>query len=545
MKKNILKIIIFILILTPLISHASVTVTTENATDIKSTETKLNGTLHKILTYIDTYVYFKYLDSTTTTVPTSCSNFPVSLKTPYLYMTQSGIRPFSYKITNLKPSTKYYYCAATYGINPISYGVIKSFTTTACPTCTPTTSPTVTTTTAGNFTYDGAMFSGILKGIATPDLALNPKLPTTVYFRYSDMEVPPVFCNDIYGNNMVSTKDIPLDPNLSNQNFDQTINNLKESTIYYYCAIVSNKNKIAYGEVNSFQTPPCPTCKKTTVTTAEAVVPNQTSAWLKGTYSSTVPIKTFFEYKKDTSTNEISIGGNSQSKDFWTKINSSEQAHHSNSYGNLSFLLSGLTPGTKYNFRLTAETTKLPLEITNGNTMNFTTKSSGTSGLVFVPETSPLGAVELNNILNPGGAFGQSATNLNGTTLVQNGEATLGQIATPPADAVVRYHEGIEIVLVRQIMANPDLAKRYGYVEGANLENFAWNLADLFARIFGYVGENGKEIRVTVPDMAAYQVLLVGNKLTIYEYFNNRIVNIQSMTESLRNTYEYEYYFRK
>ena len=121
----------------------------------------------------------------------------------------------------------------------------------------------------------------------------------------------------------------------------------------------------------------------------------------------------------------------------------------------------------------------------------------------------------------------------------------LGDIATPPNLALVHYHEGIETVLQRQIVANTELAESYGYQPSASIETFAWDLADLLARTFGYVGTNRKEIRVITPDIAAYQLYMNNGILTIYEYYNGKIVNIQKMTDTLRNKYQYEYYFTK
>jgi hypothetical protein len=121
----------------------------------------------------------------------------------------------------------------------------------------------------------------------------------------------------------------------------------------------------------------------------------------------------------------------------------------------------------------------------------------------------------------------------------------MGQTATPPELALVGYHEGIETVLQRQIVANTELAKTYGYEEGGDLQSFGWYLSDIFARTFGYVNTSGKEIRVIQPDIAAYQIDLSNGILTIYEYYDSKIVNIQKMTPSLRSIYDYEYYFRK
>ena len=142
---------------------------------------------------------------------------------------------------------------------------------------------------------------------------------------------------------------------------------------------------------------------------------------------------------------------------------------------------------------------------------------------------------------NGGGGNGGGSGTGTGTTP----PVVIGQTKTPPVDDVVRYHEGIETVLQRQIVADPQIAKMYGYVDGTDLQSFSWYLADLFARIFGYVSSTGKEIRVIVPDMAAYEIDISSGTLTIYEYFDSKIVNIQKMTPSLRSIYEYEYYFRK
>ncbi len=94
-------------------------------------------------------------------------------------------------------------------------------------------------------------------------------------------------------------------------------------------------------------------------------------------------------------------------------------------------------------------------------------------------------------------------------------------------------------------MANTELARTYGYQDGVDLQTFAWNLSDLLARTFGYVNSRGKEIRVSKPDIAAYQLYVVNGILTVYEYYDSKIVNIQKITDVLRNKYYYEYYFQK
>ena len=142
---------------------------------------------------------------------------------------------------------------------------------------------------------------------------------------------------------------------------------------------------------------------------------------------------------------------------------------------------------------------------------------------------------------------GNNGGNGNGNNGNENngGPLKIGQMATPPPDAVVHYHEGIETVLQRQIAANIPLAKMFGYEDGKDMQSFSWTLADYFAKIFGYVSPSGKEIRVSLPDVAAYELRLEGTKVVIYEYYYSIVVNIQSTTSTLRGTYGYEYYFNK
>ena len=142
-----------------------------------------------------------------------------------------------------------------------------------------------------------------------------------------------------------------------------------------------------------------------------------------------------------------------------------------------------------------------------------------------------------------GTSYGGTSTATSTTTPA--GTSAIGQTATPPDDAIVRYHEGIEHVFVRQIIKNTNIQSMYGYKDGGDLSGFAWYLADQLARGFGYVSPSGKEIRVGAPDIAAYELRVEGNNLTVYEYYDGKIVNVQSTTTALRNTYNYEYYFNK
>ncbi len=161
--------------------------------------------------------------------------------------------------------------------------------------------------------------------------------------------------------------------------------------------------------------------------------------------------------------------------------------------------------------------------------------SSTNYGAALPCTFAPANDVIIDNIIDSGN---------NTTTNINN--VKLGDTATPPSDAIVRSREGIETVFARQIMKNIPLAKSYGYQEGANLQSFAWNLSDLLAKTFGYVNNNKQEIRVSQPDIAAYELFIDKNGiLTVNEYYNLKIVNTQKMTDTLRSKYNYEYYFKK
>ncbi len=512
-----------------------------------------------------------------------------------------------------------------------------------------------------------------LHGTVSPDLSLNPRLTTTAYFRYSDTEIAPVFCNEIYGNNMVSTKDIKnFNEYGGAQSFSQHITDLEPSTTYHYCSIVSNKKSIVYGEVKSFTTDPCPTCAQTVATTINASNIDTTSTDIRGSYRSVDSVNTYFEYKKDTSfvfnpnaaiseatasvnaqvatllntqnntnplnmnpvsmnsqlepsilntqyntntintVNQGTIGMNSQALSAllnaqnnsytygtlsnvntigeahpaspWTRVG--DETHAANTFGTMTFPLTGLTPNTKYNYVFKAETAD-GVQTFDGGILSFKTRATdGGDGLIDTTNCPSGWEGTYPNCVDPNGGGGNicpsgwtgtypncvGPNNNNGvcpsgwegtypncvdpnggggtgtgtgTTTTTTTTLTIGTIATPPGDATVHYHEGIETVFARQIIADKNLAKLYGYQEGENLTSFAWTLADFFAKVFGYVSASGKEVRVSQPDIAAYQIKVVANKITVYEYYNSRIINIQNLTSGLKNTSGYEYYFKK
>lgn len=340
-----------------------------------------------------------------------------------------------------------------------------------------------------------------------------------VYFRYSSkVNFPPVFCNDIFGSEMKATNEIEI--GLSTEGaitFTKEISDLEPDTTYYFCAVGSNKNYIRYGEVKSFVTR-VSSLAGMSVTTRTATVVDQNSVYLNGFYNTTLPSSTWFEFrKKDNQSNfldkQSKVGKNTADYVWSNKVG--EENHNGNTNGNISHLLQGLSKNTTYQYK-TAIKGNSGANIIYGDIFEFKTSETG-------------------SYYEGGGYEDPTPTE----------DLTLGQTATPPIDAVVHYHEGIEHVFVRQIMGNMKLAKTFGYKDGMNLQNFAWTTADFFARIFGYVRSDGKEIRVSIPDIAAYRLELSNGDLTVYEYYDGIIVNIQSMTEVLRSVYGYEYYYKK
>jgi len=196
----------------------------------------------------------------------------------------------------------------------------------------PTGKLSIRTNTPTNVTQTTATLNGKGGSSIEPTTELNSKALLKGYFRYSTAEISPIFCNDIYGTNMVSTKDIILndnsditkEKNAKNKNtnyyngidnttfnktvysnsFSQDITGLKPDTKYYYCAIISNRNDIAYGGVSiikNFNTNPL----ETTIETKDATKITPTTATLNGSYSAVKNVKTYFEYQENILLNSI------------------------------------------------------------------------------------------------------------------------------------------------------------------------------------------------------------------------------------------------
>ncbi len=403
-----------------------------------------------------------------------------------------------------------------------------------------------------------------LRGRAIPCGTLPCPGNTKGYFRYSTASIKPVFCNDTYSSDMVGTSDINLGSGSSLVNFSKDLKGLEPGTTYYYCAYASDKSGIFPSPSSS----PSPVQSFTTkgptqATTLPASDITKTSAVLNGKYTTQATATTWFEY---------SVFGN-------TTGTPSQTAHQTPSGpGEFNATLTGLTPNTNYSFKAVA---KNPSEAkVYGQSLSFYTKGDDTvnyfpvdNGTGYIPnEYNP--NTYTPDTYTPDGYYPNGYTPtpneytpdiytpyiftpnvftptwpLNPTTLPPG---TLIKITTPtgPAsiliDDVVRNGEGVEHVFQRQIEGLPALAKIYGYQNTMNLKVFSWDLAHSFAQLFGYVNNMGKEVRVSYPNIAAYELRPQRDGSTIVnEYlFGNLIATQRIKPFLITPPHYYEYYFQ-
>ncbi|HEU0085687.1 MAG TPA: hypothetical protein VFQ59_01890 [Candidatus Paceibacterota bacterium] len=115
-------------------------------------------------------------------------------------------------------------------------------------------------------------------------------------------------------------------------------------------------------------------------------------------------------------------------------------------------------------------------------------------------------------------------------------------------DAIVGKGEGIQHALIRQIENDPELAKELGYkgdiADQKSLHAFAGVKAHLLSIKNGYVGLDGSEVRVAIPDKIGYEIEIENGEAIIHErdassgeIFETR--NSTSGFENEPNKYEY------
>ena len=341
-------------------------VNTTDASFIGSTFAGLNG--HMTPDYInlatDTWFEYDLYDPTKTSL----------LKTtPIIESSGEQLNMYAYP-TDLDPDTNYSFRACALNTLGTNCGSILSFTTLSDGSSPPDPPPPPGGT-ISVFTYPtGALTetSAVLYGSGSPD----PTAKTTAYFRYATMDPPPVFCNDIYGTRIISTEDIPLPDRAS---FSQEIFGLIPNTTYYYCAVISNKNRIIYegntDKIRSFTTR-CVGADCASVTTKSASSITKNSVILNGFYNTKPAVDTFFEYSKSLDTLESGAGSVSGTKN-----------QIAGSYGEMFANVSSLTPNTFYYYRAVAK--KLNGTAVYGEAKYFKTKMG--SIVNPCPEGTPTG----------------------------------------------------------------------------------------------------------------------------------------------------------
>jgi len=206
----------------------------------------------------------------------------------------------------------------------------------------------------------------------------------------------------------------------------------------------------------------------------------------------------------------------------------------------------------------------LDTDIDGDGILNTTDTDDDNDGSIDIFDNSPKGIGNLNDYDGDGIANNFDSTpqggivrGTNTNTGIGNGSgnngttSNMGDIVIPPNDAIVRYHEGVETVFIRQIKRNTVLQQKYGHKEGADLQAFANYLAHFFGKNYGYVAKNRKEVRVRYADVAAYELREIGGATIVYESYLNKttgnfeITGIRKLNSIFKLIFKYEYYFLK
>jgi len=278
---------------------------------------------------------------------------------------------FNQPIAGLSPGTTYYACAIADNAVGTALGGVVTFVTPAAPT--------VVTLAASGLSSSSAS----LNGSGNPNRA-----PTTGYFRYAATN--PVTCNDTFGSRAPVSGGSSLGNGISPVAFAQSIGTLSAGTTYYYCAITSNSEGMAFGAVLTFTTlaaPAVTTLAATTVTSSAAVLngaatPNGATAlgWFR--YASTNP--------------------GSCTDGFGTRTPASSGTGLGAGTSDVSYLASiaGLLPGTTYYFCAIASNSA---GTGFGSLVSFTTAPALPSVATNVPTMVTTSGATFNGSANPNG----------------------------------------------------------------------------------------------------------------------------------------------
>jgi MYXO-CTERM domain-containing protein len=345
-------------------------VTTNSATLLTGTTATLNGTANP--GGDPTTGWFRY----STASPGSC-NDTFGTRAPAsggsaLGAGNTGVA-YAQAITGLTALTTYYYCAIAQNSVGTSFGSIVSFTTPAPPTVTTAAASSITNTTA------------YLNGSANPTGAA-----TTGWFRYALTN--PGACDDVFGSRAPVSGGSGLGSGSSAVAYQQQLTGLSAGTTYYFCAIASNAEGIAFGAVLSFTTPNAPT-----VTTTTATLVTSSSATLNGTVNPNLN-GAYGHFRYST------VNPGACNDTFGTRIPASSASDTYVGTGGTPVAyalgIGGLTPGTSYYFCAIGYNT---YGTAYGAVLSLTTLATVPSVTTSAATSVTTNAATLNASANPNG----------------------------------------------------------------------------------------------------------------------------------------------
>ncbi|MDO8603871.1 MAG: hypothetical protein Q7K40_00430 [bacterium] len=294
---------------------------------------------------------------------------------------------FSELLSNLSPSTTYYYRAVFSNNYGTTNGSVRSFTTASCsnPPSQTGSQPSVTTNSASSVSQNMAT----LNGYVTPNGS-----NANTWFEWGTS----------YGslNNTTSV----LNYGTSGTSFNNQISGLNTNTTYYFRAVAQNSYGTVYGNTLSFTTTgQSYNYTQPYVTTNAATSILQNTAMLNGyVYSGYSNINTWFEWGTSYSL------GNTTSSAY----------NYGTSGASFNTQLSGLNSNTTYYFRAVAQGTN---GLVYGSTLSFTT-----TGQMYVPLPIYYGVAP-------------TATTLLATELTGNTAKLNGLVATTNSQASSAWYE--------------------------------------------------------------------------------------------------------
>lgn len=201
-------------------------VATNNASEITRTTANLNSTINP--NGSPTLVYYKY-----GTANTSCSSLPLTTNTLSVGSGVLDVSPNTVEISSLSAGTTYYSCSVAVNNGGTTYGNVSSFTTLLTP-------PDVTTLSATYISSTSAILNS----------SVNPNgLTTSVYYKYGTMNTSCDLFSASTSSVMIGSGVTYISPN------NMSLSNLFPGTTYYFCAVGSNIDGVAFGSVQPFTTP--------------------------------------------------------------------------------------------------------------------------------------------------------------------------------------------------------------------------------------------------------------------------------------------------